>query len=53
MVLSEVAPGVALWQGAGAPGEPNACVVIDDDGLTVIDSLISPTQGRPTGAGVR
>ena len=37
-MLTEVAPGVACWQGAGGPGEPNACVLIDDDGLTVVDA---------------
>ena len=46
-MLTEVAPGVACWQGAGGPGEPNACVLIDDDGLTVVDALISPTQAAP------
>ncbi len=46
-MLTEVAPGVAFWQGAGGPGEPNACVLIDDDGLTVVDALISPTQAAP------
>ncbi len=43
-MLTEVAPGVALWPGSGVPGEPNAVVVLDDDGITVIDALISPTQ---------
>ena len=46
-MLTEVAPGVALWQGDGGPGDPNACVLIDDDGLTVVDALISPTQAEP------
>lgn len=46
-MLTEIAPGVALWQGQGGPGEPNATVVIDDDGLTVVDALLSPTQAAP------
>jgi glyoxylase-like metal-dependent hydrolase (beta-lactamase superfamily II) len=46
-VLTELAPGVALWQGSGGPGEPNAAVVIDDDGITVIDALVSPSQAAP------
>lgn len=46
-MLNEVAAGVALWQGQGGPGEPNATVIIDDDGLTVVDALVSPTQAAP------
>lgn len=46
-MLNEIGAGVAVWQGAGAPGEPNACVLIDDDGLTVVDALISPAQAAP------
>jgi hypothetical protein len=46
-VLTEIAPGVALWQGRGDPGEPNATVIVDDDGLTVVDALLSPTQAGP------
>lgn len=49
-MLTEIAPGVGLWQGAGGPGEPNAVVVVDDDGLTVIDALLSPVQAEPFAA---
>ncbi|MGI9623037.1 MAG: hypothetical protein ACR2PK_09395 [Acidimicrobiales bacterium] len=46
-MLSEVAGDVVMWQGSGEPGEPNAAVVVDDDGLTVVDALVSPTQAEP------
>lgn len=45
--LSEVAPGIAVWAGQGPPGEPNATVVVDDDALTLVDALLSPTQAVP------
>jgi glyoxylase-like metal-dependent hydrolase (beta-lactamase superfamily II) len=46
--LEPVAPGVWAWlgtDGAGGPG-PNAGVVVDDDGITVIDTLWSPSAAR-------
>ena len=46
-MLTEIAPGVAGWFGSGEPGSPNAVVLIDDDGLSVVDSLLSPTQALP------
>lgn len=30
-----------------APGSSNAGVIVDDDGVTVVDALISPAQARP------
>lgn len=49
-MLNEIAPGIELWAGTGGPGEPNAVVIIDDDGLTVVDSLLSPQQAAPLAA---
>lgn len=46
-MLSEIAPGVLMWSGAGTHGSPNATVLVDDDGLTVVDALLSPVQAAP------
>lgn len=46
-MMQEVAPGVLAWLGSGEPGSPNAAVVSDDDGLTIIDCLLSPAQAAP------
>ncbi len=46
-MLHEVALGVAVWLGTGEPGSPNAAVVSDDDGVTVVDTLLSPPQAAP------
>ncbi len=46
-MLHELAPGVAVWLGTGEPGSPNAAVVSDPDGVTVVDCLLSPTQAGP------
>ena len=46
-MLTRVAEGVEVWLGNGEPGSPNATVIIDTDGLSVVDSLISPTQAEP------
>lgn len=46
-MLEVVAPGVAVWLGDGGPGSPNATVIVDDDGLTVVDALLHPTQAAP------
>ena len=46
--LEPIAPGVWAWlgtDGAGGPG-PNAGVVVEDDGITVIDTLSSPSAAR-------
>ena len=34
------------------PGAPNAGVIADDDGLTIVDSLLTPTQAQPLAAAV-
>lgn len=46
-MLTEVADGVVLWQGSGEPGHANSVVIVDDDGLTVVDALSSPAQAEP------
>jgi len=61
-VLTTVAQGVAAWLpsspgGPGAdrppdPGHPNAAVVIDADGLTLVDTLLAPSQYLPFGDAV-
>jgi glyoxylase-like metal-dependent hydrolase (beta-lactamase superfamily II) len=38
---------VAAWLGDGPFGRPNAGVVVDQDGLTLVDTLLSPTQAQP------
>lgn len=45
--LDAVAPGVGVWLQEAAHSTPNAAVVIDDDGLTVVDTLLSPTMAQP------
>jgi glyoxylase-like metal-dependent hydrolase (beta-lactamase superfamily II) len=46
-MLQQVAPGIGVWFGSGHHGDANATVVIDDDGLTVIDALVSPQAAAP------
>jgi glyoxylase-like metal-dependent hydrolase (beta-lactamase superfamily II) len=46
--LEPVAPGLWAWigtDGAGAPG-PNAGVVVEDDGITLVDALAAPSAAR-------
>jgi len=46
--LEPIAPGVWVWQGtdgAGGPG-PNAGVVVEDDGITLVDTLSAPSAAR-------
>lgn len=46
--LEPLAPGAFVWLGTdgfGAPG-PNAGVIVEDDGITVIDTLPSPSAAR-------
>jgi len=46
--LEPVAPGVWAWIGTdrdGRPG-PNAGVVVEDDGITLVDALAAPTVAR-------
>ena len=59
-MLTAVAQGVSAWlpsPGAGpdarpSPESPNAAVVIDADGLTVVDTLLAPSQWQPFGDAV-
>jgi Metallo-beta-lactamase superfamily len=51
--LTELADGVFAWLAdEPGPGHPNAGVVVDDDGITVIDSLMVPSQAQPFAAAV-
>lgn len=51
--LQQLAPGVYAWlQLPGGVGRANAGVVVDDDGLTVIDTLMVPSQWQRFGAAV-
>ena len=48
LTLHELADGVFVWlQPGGESGVSNAGVVVDEDGLTVIDTLMVPDQWRP------
>jgi glyoxylase-like metal-dependent hydrolase (beta-lactamase superfamily II) len=52
-MLEPVAPGVSVWRQSPAGfGRPNAAVVVDDDGITVIDTLMVPSQTAPFAAAV-
>jgi glyoxylase-like metal-dependent hydrolase (beta-lactamase superfamily II) len=47
-VLEPVAPGVWVWigtDGAGGPG-PNVGVVVEEDGITLVDTLSAPSAAR-------
>jgi cyclase len=51
--LHELAPGVFVWiQPGGESGVSNAGAVVDDDGITVIDSLMVRSQWEPFAAAV-
>ena len=51
--LLELDDGVYAWLAdEPGPGRPNAGVVVEDDGVTVIDSLMVPTQAQPFAAAV-
>ena len=51
--LHELADGVFVWlQPGGETGVSNAGVVVDDDGLTVIDTLMVRSQWEPFAAAV-
>jgi len=51
--LHEIAEGVYVWlQPEGSTGVSNAGVVVDADGLTVIDTLMVPSQWQPFAAAV-
>ena len=48
MSLDLLVPGVYVWlQLPGAPGQANAGVVVDEDGITLIDTLLSSPQWGP------
>ncbi len=47
--LTPIAPGVAAWLGEGSFGRPNAGVIADADGLTVVDTLMVASQWEPFG----
>ena len=48
MTLDLLEAGVYAWlQEPAEPGRANAGVVVDDDGITVIDTLLSPAQWTP------
>ena len=49
--LVELAPDVYVWlQSPAAHGRANAGVIVDDDGLTVVDTLMVPSQVEPFSA---
>jgi len=51
--LTELADGVYAWLAEHpGPGRPNAGAVVDGDGVTVIDSLMVPSQAQPFAAAV-
>ncbi|MFM8304007.1 MAG: MBL fold metallo-hydrolase, partial [Actinomycetota bacterium] len=51
--LHELADGVFVWlQAGGETGVANAGVVVDDDGLTVVDTLMVCSQWEPFAAAV-
>jgi cyclase len=46
--LVAISPGVYAWlQEPGGLARPNAGVVVDDDGVTVVDTLMVPSQTEP------
>ncbi len=49
--LLALAPGVSVWL-ADAPGHggTNAGVVVDEDGITVVDTLLTPSAAAPLAA---
>lgn len=51
--LAPLAPGVLAWiSAATGHGAANAGVVVDADGITVVDTLMVPTEWEPFGAAV-
>lgn len=48
--LEVVGQGVLAWLADDpAPGRPNAGVIVDEDGLTLVDTLLAPSQWGPLG----
>ena len=53
MTLDLLVPGVYSWlQLPSGPGRANAGVIVDQDGVTVIDTLLSAPQWMPLGEAV-
>jgi glyoxylase-like metal-dependent hydrolase (beta-lactamase superfamily II) len=53
VALAPLAPGVLAWlQDPPGRGRPNAGVVVDPDGVTVVDTLMTPDQYEPFAAEV-
>src|SRR3954447_22667179 len=51
--LDQIADGVYVWlQPGGESGVSNAGVVVDDDGLTIVDALMVRAQWEPFAAAV-
>ncbi len=51
--LEPLFPGVYVWFAAGrGHGYPNAAAVVDEDGITVVDTLMVPSQSAPFAAAV-
>ncbi len=52
-MLDQLVPGVHAWlQEPAGPGRANAAVVVDEDGVTVVDTLLGPSQSGPFGDAV-
>ena len=49
-MLREIGDGVFVWCGAGRLDSPNAGIVIEDDGITVIDTLLVASQAAELAA---
>jgi glyoxylase-like metal-dependent hydrolase (beta-lactamase superfamily II) len=46
--LDELGPGVFVWrQHPAGHGRANAGIVVEDDGATLIDAMLTPSQARP------
>jgi cyclase len=53
LTLQELADGVYAWiQAVGGTGVSNAGVIVDDDGITVVDTLMVRSQWEPFAAAV-
>ena len=53
LTLHELADGVFVWlQPGGESGVSNAGAVVDDDGITVVDTLMVRSQWEPFAAAV-
>lgn len=53
--LEPLAPGVHVWRGTdglGGPG-PNVGVVVEDDGITLVDTLAAPSPARALNEALR